>query len=99
MPGFHPIELVVVVLLALLIFGPKRLPEMGSAVGKTIKEFQKSMREVTHPTADANSAALPSATVRPAEPQQIAAPTTPPAAPAAGPAAAEPAKQQDSVAG
>jgi Sec-independent protein translocase protein TatA len=29
----------------LLIFGPKRLPEMGSAIGKTYKEFKKSMRE------------------------------------------------------
>jgi sec-independent protein translocase protein TatA len=95
-PGFHPIELVFVVLLALLIFGPKRLPEMGSAVGKTIKEFQKSMREVTQPSADANSAPLPSASVRPAEPEQIAAPGT--QAPAAG-TATEPAKQQDTVAG
>lgn len=49
MPGFRPIDLLVLAVIALLFFGPKRLPEMGSAVGKTIKEFQKSMREVTHP--------------------------------------------------
>jgi TatA/E family protein of Tat protein translocase len=72
--GFHPIELVIVFLLALLVFGPKRLPEMGSAVGKTIKEFQKSMREVKEPAPDA-SAALPPSAVKPAEPQQIASPT------------------------
>lgn len=45
----HLPELIIVMLLALLIFGPKRLPEMGNAVGKTIKEFQKSMKEVTQP--------------------------------------------------
>ena len=45
--GFHWYELIPLVLIALLIFGPKKLPELGSSIGKTIKEFQKSMREVT----------------------------------------------------
>jgi sec-independent protein translocase protein TatA len=45
--GLHWPELIILVGVALLIFGPKRLPEMGSAMGKTIKEFQRSMREVT----------------------------------------------------
>jgi sec-independent protein translocase protein TatA len=45
--GFHWFELIPLVLIALLIFGPKKLPELGSSVGKTIREFQKSMREVT----------------------------------------------------
>ncbi len=47
--GFHGWELLILVGLGLIIFGPKRLPEMGSAIGKTIREFQKSMREVTNP--------------------------------------------------
>lgn len=38
-------EFWVIVALALLFFGPKRLPEMGSAIGKTIKEFQHSMKD------------------------------------------------------
>lgn len=47
--GLHWPDLLIVVVLGLLVFGPKRLPELGSSVGKTIKEFQKSMREVnTH---------------------------------------------------
>ena len=41
--GFHWYELIPLVLIALLIFGPKKLPELGSSIGKTIKEFQKSM--------------------------------------------------------
>jgi sec-independent protein translocase protein TatA len=40
-----PVHLVLLLIVALLIFGPRRLPELGSAVGKTIKEFQKSMAE------------------------------------------------------
>lgn len=48
-PGFHGIDLIVILVIALLIFGPKKLPEMGSAVGKSIKEFQKGMKELTSP--------------------------------------------------
>lgn len=39
-------ELIIVLVVALLIFGPKKLPEMGSAIGKSIKEFRKGMNEI-----------------------------------------------------
>jgi sec-independent protein translocase protein TatA len=39
-------ELVIILIIALLLFGPSRLAGLGSAAGKTIKEFRKSMREV-----------------------------------------------------
>jgi TatA/E family protein of Tat protein translocase len=45
--GFHGLDLVVILVIALLIFGPKKLPEMGASIGKSIKEFQKGMKEVT----------------------------------------------------
>jgi sec-independent protein translocase protein TatA len=45
--GIHWTELLIISVVALLIFGPKRLPEMGSAIGKTYKEFKKSLSEVT----------------------------------------------------
>ena len=48
-PGFHGLDLVVILVIALLIFGPKRLPEMGSSIGKSIKEFRKGMSELTSP--------------------------------------------------
>ncbi|RJQ54517.1 MAG: twin-arginine translocase TatA/TatE family subunit [Actinobacteria bacterium] len=35
-------ELVVILVIALIIFGPKKLPEMGRAVGKAINEFKKT---------------------------------------------------------
>jgi sec-independent protein translocase protein TatA len=45
--GFHGLDLIVILVIALLIFGPKKLPEMGASIGKSIKEFQKGMKEVT----------------------------------------------------
>ena len=38
--------LIVLILGALLIFGPKRLPELGEAIGKMIREFKKSVSEI-----------------------------------------------------
>ena len=40
-----PLHIALLLIVALLIFGPRRLPELGGAVGKTIREFQKSMHE------------------------------------------------------
>jgi sec-independent protein translocase protein TatA len=48
--GFHWPELFVVAVIALLIFGPRRLPEMGNALGRALSEFKKSMNEVAAPT-------------------------------------------------
>lgn len=39
-------ELLVILMIVLLVFGAKRLPEMGSALGKGIREFKKSIKEV-----------------------------------------------------
>lgn len=44
--GFHPTQLIVVLAIVLLFFGAKRLPEMGAAMGKSIKAFKKGMNEV-----------------------------------------------------
>ena len=47
--GFHWPELFVVGMIALLIFGPRRLPEMGNALGRALGEFKKSMNEAPSP--------------------------------------------------
>jgi len=39
-------ELLVILMIVLLVFGAKRLPEMGSALGKGIREFKNSIKEV-----------------------------------------------------
>jgi sec-independent protein translocase protein TatA len=40
---FHPAELLILVLLVLLIFGPKRLPEIGRGLGRGMREFKDSV--------------------------------------------------------
>jgi sec-independent protein translocase protein TatA len=67
--GFSEILLIMVIFL--LVFGAKRLPEIGSAMGKGIREFKKSMRDVTdeidRPTPPAEPRSLP----RPEDKQRL----------------------------
>lgn len=92
--GLHWYDLVGLVLIGLLIFGPKKLPEIGSSMGRTIREFQKSMREVTNP--EPPSSVPPSALQTPPAPAD-AAPAiaaAPPAPTAEAPTAAAPAGEE-----
>jgi sec-independent protein translocase protein TatA len=43
MPNVGPLEVIIVLIIALVIFGPKRLPELGKSVGKGIREFRSSV--------------------------------------------------------
>jgi sec-independent protein translocase protein TatA len=38
-----PFEIIVVLIIALIVFGPKRLPELGNSLGKGIREFKDSV--------------------------------------------------------
>ena len=40
-----PWEIAIVVVIALLIFGPRKLPELGSSMGKSIRGFKKGMTD------------------------------------------------------
>lgn len=40
-------EIVVILVLALILFGPKRLPEIGRTLGGALREFKKATREFT----------------------------------------------------
>ncbi len=40
-------ELLIILLVCLLVFGASKLPEIGRAFGKTIKEFKKSMKDIS----------------------------------------------------
>jgi len=47
MPQLGPLEILVILVVALVVFGPQRLPEIGRQVGKAVREFrrfQESMR-------------------------------------------------------
>ena len=43
--GIQPIHIVIIILVAFLIFGANKLPELGRSLGKTITEFRKGTRE------------------------------------------------------
>ena len=44
MPGnIGPLEILIVLIIALVVFGPKRLPELGRSLGKGIREFRGSL--------------------------------------------------------
>jgi sec-independent protein translocase protein TatA len=43
MPNIGPLELAIVLVIALVVFGPKRLPELGRSLGKGIREFRGSV--------------------------------------------------------
>jgi sec-independent protein translocase protein TatA len=43
MPNIGPLEIAVVLIIVLIIFGPKRLPELGQSMGRGIREFKNSL--------------------------------------------------------
>jgi len=48
-------ELLVIMVVVLLVFGAKRLPEIGSSMGKGIREFKKSIKDVQSSIDEPNS--------------------------------------------
>ncbi len=70
--GFGPDKLLFLFLIVLLFFGGKRLPEIGSSLGKGIREFKRGIRDIGEPMKDEEAehvhpaGALPSSTT-PAE--------------------------------
>lgn len=61
MLGGHLPELMLVLTLALIVFGPKRLPEIGASLGKGIRDFRQcvSQAEVEAEQGISNTAGLP----------------------------------------
>jgi TatA/E family protein of Tat protein translocase len=51
--GFHPLYVVILLALALIIFGPSRLPKMGAQVGRMLREFQAAREGLTQQMRDA----------------------------------------------
>ena len=67
---FHWFYIVGLLIIVLIIFGPGRLPELGAAVGKAMKEFRKATTELTNDMTSAvqGTPATPAAPPPPAQP-------------------------------
>ncbi len=75
--GIQPIHIVIVVIVALIVFGPRRLPEVGRWVGRTLAEVRKGTAEMTTTLRDEmNKAATEE------QPHTIARPNPPDSVPA-----------------
>jgi len=72
--GIGPVELIIVLVIALLVLGPGKLPDVGAALGKSIREFRKAASDVQEAT---SLEPAPRAPVAPAAPTTPAAPTAP----------------------
>jgi sec-independent protein translocase protein TatA len=59
MPNIGPLELIIILVIALLILGPGKLPEVGAAFGKTIREFRKASQDIQESTTLAPKPATP----------------------------------------
>ena len=87
-----PGELILILVIALVVLGPGKLPDVAQSLGKSIREFRKAATDVSDAgrlDAPAATATAPAATSAPAPAQSAAAAPAAPAAPvAAAPAAA-----------
>jgi sec-independent protein translocase protein TatA len=96
----NPIHIAFLVLILLLVFGAKRLPELGRSLGTGMREFKQSVTGETHaaekPQQPMLAAAQPQAPAETpvAQPAPVVAQPTPAAAAQPAPAEAAPVEQQ-----
>jgi sec-independent protein translocase protein TatA len=74
--GIGPGELIIVLIIALLVIGPGKLPDVGAALGKSIREFRKASSDVEEATR-IDTAPIPPQPA-PAAPPPVAQPAPPP---------------------
>jgi TatA/E family protein of Tat protein translocase len=86
MAGLSPAHLLIILVIALIVIGPGKLPEVGAAIGRSVKEFQKAvgpMQDVAGTlTQSLTQPSQPAATPPPAQPSApapvYAVPVAPP---------------------
>lgn len=83
-------EMAVIAAIGLLVFGPKRLPELGKTLGRTLKGFQSASTEFEK---EFRTAMEPAAGPKTEEPKAEALPSAVVEQPALGPEIADPASQ------
>ncbi len=95
MPSLGPLEIVVIAVVALLVFGPNRLPEMGRQVGRAVRElrkFQDSVRDELHGVMNSMDSPSPAAAGTPPTLPPVVAPGSTSSAAPAPPRHAAPAR-------
>ena len=75
MPTPGPLELVIILVIALLILGPGKLPDVGAALGKSIREFRKASSDLGD-SIKVDTSPLPPPQEAPPAPAPAMAPTT-----------------------
>jgi TatA/E family protein of Tat protein translocase len=84
--GLQPVHLIFILVIALIVVGPGKLPDVGASLGKTIKEFRKAATDVQDATSMTGTpAAAPAAAPAPAPAPVQAAPAPVQAAPVPAP--------------
>lgn len=85
MPTPGPLELVIILVIALLILGPGKLPDVGAALGKSIREFRKASSDVQDAVKiNVDTSPLPAAAAPAAQPAIAPAALAAPVEPDAG---------------
>lgn len=77
----HPLWLVLILAIVLIIFGPGRLPELGGAVGKAMREFRKATQDLTNDVTTATQAKPEPTTTTPTPTESTAKGSTSEASP------------------
>jgi sec-independent protein translocase protein TatA len=77
----QPTHLLIIAVVLLVLFGAKRLPELGKGLGEGLKGFKEGLKGVAEPNAPAPSAQQQSPPPAPSAQQQNAAPAPPASAP------------------
>ena len=82
MPTPGPLELVIILVIALLVLGPGKLPEVGASLGKSIREFRKASSDVQESVkVDVDTSPLPATPPPPVNAPGAATPALPITAP------------------
>jgi sec-independent protein translocase protein TatA len=81
--GGHLPELIILLIVILIIWGPGKLPDLGAAVGRGIREFRNASAETRESVQNAMTTPQEPATPAPVQAAQVAEPATPVAQPEA----------------
>jgi sec-independent protein translocase protein TatA len=77
MPSIGPLEIIIVLIIVLVIFGPKRLPDLGRSLGRGMREFKDSVTGQDKEELPTGDDSAPGQDQEKAEPVPASTPTEP----------------------